>query len=277
MISNVDLIEENSKKDEPSAKAYKITLMKLPNKCKQFFENEVKLLIKKKNTITIGEFVHHINNDKVNYDIIKGVFSDYIINHCINIYVVFEIEYDNFNLIEKYNYQRKTISYLDIMNDSISEFSRTFAILDITKIEFIPYNYDIMIQLPFKLYKTINIEKNINLKYLKEPYKQIKEELQNIIKNIKKYNNVINIVGKNRNGINYIIRTIADKYGYYFFKKNVIKFSSYNNLSDYIKKREYSFPCIIIFKKCDKNNVEKLLTKENMMMMKLNRGKGKDN
>ena len=216
MMKNVDLIEENNNEDETSGNAYKITLMKLPNKCKHLFENEVKLVIEKKKKITIGEFVHYINDDKVDYDIMKGVFSDYIIKNCINIYLVFEIEYDNFNLIENYNYQRRKISYYNIMNDNLSDLIKKFSVLDITKIEFIPYNYELMIQLPFKFYKTINIEKNINIKYLKEPYRQIKEELKTTIKNIKKFNNVINIVGKNRNGINYIIRTIADKYGYYF-------------------------------------------------------------
>ena len=131
--------------------------------------------------------------------------ADYIIKNCINIYLVFEIEYDNLNLIENYNYQRRKISYYNIMNDNLSDLIKKFSVLDITKIEFIPYNYELMIQLPFKFYKTINIEKNINIKYLKETYRQIKEELKTTIKNIKKFNNVINIVGKNRNGINYII------------------------------------------------------------------------
>ena len=176
MMKNVDLIEENNNEDETSGNAYKITLMKLPNKCKHLFENEVKLVIEKKKKITIGEFVHYINDDKVDYDIMKGVFSDYIIKNCINIYLVFEIEYDNFNLIENYNYQRRKISYYNIMNDNLSDLIKNFSVLDITKIEFIPYNYELMIQLPFKFYKTINIEKNINIKYLKEPYRQIKEE-----------------------------------------------------------------------------------------------------
>ena len=45
MMKNVDLIEENNNEDETSGNAYKITLMKLPNKCKHLFENEVKLVI----------------------------------------------------------------------------------------------------------------------------------------------------------------------------------------------------------------------------------------
>ena len=96
------------------------------------------------------------------------------------------------------------------MNDNLSDLIKKFSVLDITKIEFIPYNYELMIQLPFKFYKTINIEKNINIKYLKEPYRQIKKELKTTIKNIKKFNNVINIVGKNRNGINYYRFTQTD-------------------------------------------------------------------
>ena len=126
-MKNVDLIEENNNEDETSGNAYKITLMKLPNKCKHLFENEVKLVIEKKKKITIGEFVHYINDDKVDYDIMKGVFSDYIIKNCINIYLVFEIEYDNFNLIENYNYQRRKISYYNIMNDNLSDLIKKFG------------------------------------------------------------------------------------------------------------------------------------------------------
>lgn len=246
--------------------------MKIPNKSKEKIESQVTKIVSNYNIVSVGEIIPIFNNYNINYDILNGIFTNKIINFDMYMYFIYEIEYVDYDiLLYKNNNKFKSAQYRDQLNND--NFINCFFLSNKNvKINIVPYDYSLMIPHPIKFLQFENNKSNLHWKIVESYYKRQKKAILTFLNNIEpSKTNFLCIIGTKQNGINYICRKIADKYGYYFFTKKINHIYDKNEVVNYIKKREFFFPSFIFFKNCNSNLVKSFFDDELIAMMKMKR------
>lgn len=206
--------------------------------------NTIEEVINANQIISLGEIIPIVNMKHVNVDLLSGIYTTKSIKS-FDLYQVIEIEYEAYDSLmgtSSIN-QKSKATQNNVINTYFIEGK------GVTQYEIIKFNTNIKDVFPLPKYLFKNISNHMIpqqdfcsiMKCYLPTYKQIKEAI--IIKN----HSCISILSSPRSGIAYMLTRISDKLGYIFFKKEINHFISGNQMLTYLKKKEFSSPCVILF------------------------------